>query len=121
MKNLTAILSLAAITVLALVAVAAVLGVSCVYWSVAWRVAGFAWAAGVLGIFLSDYAPPRPYAAAVTVRAPEPQREAVPAARAVAGHRRLVPAVARSFDDPAMAGAMATVGFYHDPATVSMS
>jgi hypothetical protein len=121
MKNLTAIISLFAITSLALLAVAAFLGVSCPYWSVAWRVAGFAWAAGVLGLFLTDYAPHHPYTVGAAVRVTEPQRESVPAVRAIARHRRRVPATAQPFDDTGIEGAMATVGFCNDPATVSMS
>jgi membrane protein implicated in regulation of membrane protease activity len=105
MKNLPAIISLFATVSLALLAAAAALGVSCPYWTLALQVAGFAWAAGVLAIFLTDYAPNRATAAIRVMETP----------------RENVPATARAFDDTVIGEVMATLGLDTDQATVSLS
>ena len=105
MKNLLGIISLFAIASLAVLAVASVLGFSSPSWSLVTRVIGFSWAAGVLAMFVTDYAPRRSY----SVGAVEPAAEAVPA---------VVPAKARPYADAVPA--MATFGLANDPATVSL-
>ena len=107
MKNLLGIISLFAIASLAVLAVAAVLGVSSPSWSVVTRIVGFSWAAGVLAMFVTDYAPRRSYnvgAAGCTVEA----------------MREVVPAKARPYAGAVTAEAMATLGLANDPATVSL-
>ena len=98
MKNLHGIISLFAIASLALLVVASAFGVSIPYASVAWRMVGFSWAAGVLSIFVTDYAPRR-----LNSYCAEAKPEAVPVVRAAV-----------------TAEAMATLGLANDPATVSM-
>jgi hypothetical protein len=105
MKNLLGIISLFAIASLAVLAVASVLGFSSPSWSLVTRVIGFSWAAGVLAMFVTDYAPRRSY----SVGAVEPAAEAVP---------EIVPAKARPYADAVPA--MATFGLANDPATVSL-
>jgi hypothetical protein len=112
MKNLLGIVSLLAVASLAVLAVASVLGVSSPSWPVVTRIVGFSWAAGVLALFVTDYAPRHTYNVSATVRA-----AAVPAA---VSPRRMVPATARRFAGAATAEAMATLGLTNDPATVSL-
>jgi len=114
MKNLPGIISLFAIASLALLAVASAFGVSIPYASVAWRMVVFSWAAGVLSIFVTDYAPRDSYSVSA-----EAKPEDVPVVRAAVSQRRMVPAKARPFAG-ATTGAMATLGLANDPATVSM-
>ena len=120
MKNLFGMIALFAVASLVLLAVAAIVGVSAPTWTVASRVAAFAWAAGVLALFVTDYTPHHSYGAPITASAPVVARESVPVAKAVANKRRMIPARTRSAADPAPAGAMATLGLYNDPATVSL-
>ena len=98
MKNLLGIVSLLAVASLAVLAVASVLGVSSPSWSVVTRIVGFSWAAGVLALFVTDYAPRR-----LNSYCAEAKPEAVPVVRAAV-----------------TAEAMATLGLANDPATVSM-
>ena len=105
MKNLPGIISLFAIASLAVLAVASVLGVSSPSWSVVTRIVGFSWAAGVLAMFVTDYAPRHTY----NIGATECTAEAVPA---------VVPVQARPY--AGAAEAMATLGLANDPATVSL-
>jgi len=112
MKYLPTIIALAAVAALLLVGCAAVVGVSSPSWSLAARVAGFAWAAGAIGLFLADYAPRHSYGDRTAVR--------VPAAQAVVSPRRMIPAQARPAADGTPAGAMVTLGLSNDPATVSL-
>ena len=107
MKNLPGIISLFAIASLAVLAVASVLGVSSPSWSVVTRIVGFSWAAGVLAMFVTDYAPRHSYNVGAAVRT----AEAMPA---------VVPAQARPYAGAATAEAMATFGLANDPATVSL-
>ena len=112
MKNLPTIISLAAVATFLLLGCAAVVGVSSPSWSLATRVAGFAWAAGAIGLFLTDYSPRHSYGDRAAIR--------VPAAQAVVSQRRVVPAKARPAADSAPAGAVATLGVCNEPATVSL-
>ena len=105
MKNLPGIISLFAIASLAVLAVASVLGVSSPSWSVVTRIVGFSWAAGVLAMFVTDYAPRHTY----NIGATECTADAVPA---------VVPVQARPY--AGAAEAMATLGLANDPATVSL-
>ena len=105
MENLPGIISLFAIASLAVLAVASVLGVSSPSWSVVTRIVGFSWAAGVLAMFVTDYAPRHTY----NIGATECTAEAVPA---------VVPVQARPY--AGAAEAMATLGLANDPATVSL-
>jgi len=105
MKSLPALVLLFATAVLAAIAVAAVLGVSFPYWSVALRVAAVAWAAGMLAVFVADYAPRHTGPAPVAVPAAAPRRAPVPAATA----------------DAFPVEAMATLGLDRGPATFSVS
>jgi hypothetical protein len=107
MKHLSSIISLFAIASLAVLAVASALGVSSPSWSVASRMVGLSWAAGVLAIFVTDYAPRRSCSVSAAVRTAEAQREDVPAK-------------ARPLADAATTGVMATLGLANDPATVSL-
>ena len=107
MKNLPGIISLFAIASLAVLAVASVLGVSSPSWSVVTRIVGFSWAAGVLAMFVTDYAPRHTY----NIGATECTAEAVPA---------VVPVQARPYAGAVTAEAMATLGLANDPATVSL-
>ncbi len=111
MKTHFAIISLLAVASLALLVVAFVAGVSSPSWTVISRIAGCSWACGALAIFLTDYAPRRSYAVPAAVRIPAAKRQAVPAARTAA----------RPSAVPATAGAVATLGWSHNPATVSLS
>ena len=107
MKNLLGIISLFAIASLAVLAVASVLGFSSPSWSLVTRVVGFSWAAGVLAMFVTDYAPRHSYNVGAAVRTAEAMPE-------------VVPAKARPYADAATAEAMATLGLANDPATVSL-
>jgi hypothetical protein len=107
MKNLTGIISLFAIASLAVLAVASALGVSSPSWSVISRIVGISWTAGVLAIFVMDYAPRRTCSFGAPVRTAQAKRAAVPAD-------------ARPFAGAAAAEAMATLGLTNDPATVSL-
>lgn len=120
MKNLFGMIALFAVASLVLLAVAAIAGVSSPTWTVASRVAAFAWAAGVLAMFVTDYTPRHSYGDPITAPATVVARERVPAAKAAVSQRRMVPAKARPAADPAPAGALATLGLYNDPATVSL-
>ena len=117
MKNLLGIISLFAIASLAVLAVASVLGVSSPSWPVVTRIVGFSWVAGVLALFVTDYAPRHTYNDRATVRTAAAKPAAV---RAAVSPRRMVPATARRFAGAATAGAMATLGLANDPATVSL-
>jgi hypothetical protein len=107
MKNLPGIISLFAIASLAVLAVASVLGFSSPSWSVVTRVVGFSWAAGVLAMFVTDYAPRHTYQVGAAARTAEAMPEAVPAK-------------ARPYARAVPAEAMATLGLANDPATVSL-
>jgi hypothetical protein len=109
MKNLLGIISLFAIASLAVLAVASVLGVSSPSWPVVTRIVGFSWAAGVLALFVTDYAPRHTYNVGATVRT-----------AAAVSSRRMIPVKARRFAGAATAGAMATLGLANDPATISL-
>ena len=121
MKNLTALISLVAIASLAVLAVASVLGFCSPSWSVASRMIGLSCAAGMLAMFVTDYAPRRPYGVSAVARAAEAKREYVPVVRAAVSQQRMVPAKARPFWGAAPAGALATLGLTNNPATVSPS
>jgi len=120
MKNLFGMIALFAVASLVLLVVAAIAGVSSPTWTVASRVASFAWAAGMLALFVTDYTPRHSYAESITARATVAARESVPVAKAAASQRRMVPARTRPAADPSPAGALATLGLYHDPVTVSL-
>ena len=107
MKNLLGIISLFAIASLAVLAVASVLGVSSPSWSVVTRIVGFSWAAGVLAMFVTDYAPRHSYNVGAV---------GCPAA----AEHEVVPAKARPYAGAVTAEAMATLGLANDPATVSL-
>ncbi len=107
MKNLLGIISLFAIASLAVLAVASVLGVSSPSWSVVTRIVGFSWAAGVLAMFVTDYAPRHTYNVGAAGCTAEAMRE-------------VVPAKARPYAGAVTAEAMATLGLANDPATVSL-
>ncbi len=108
MKNLPVFVMLFATAVLVALGAAAVAGVTFPYWSAALQVAAVAWAAGMLAVFVADYAPRRTGPAPVVVPAAEPSRAPVPAARTA-------PADAFPVE------AMATLGLGNDPATLSLS
>ena len=108
MKNLPALVMLAATAVLVALAAAAVAGVTFPYWTVTLQVAAFAWAAGMLAVFVADYAPRRTGPAPTVAPAAAPRRAPEPAARSV-------PA------DAFRVGAMATLGLGNNPATLSLS
>lgn len=108
MKSLPALVILAATAAFVALAAAAALDIPLPYWSVALRVAALAWAAGAVGVFAADYAPRR--TSYVPVAVPTPACRPVRA--------RVTPAVPAEAVDM---GAMATLGFDHDPATVSFS
>ena len=117
MKNLPCIIFLSAIASLLLLAVASALGVSIAYWSVAAHIGAFSGAAGVLAIFLTDYAPRRGYNAGPAL----PNAEAATALGVTRTVRsRLAPANERPLDVTVIEGAMATLGLRNDPATVSI-
>ena len=120
MKNLPCIIFLSAIASLLLLAVACSLGAPIQYWFVASRIAAVSGSAGVLAIFLADYAPRRSYRVAGAVRTAESAPAIVPAARAVASRGRLVRSSERPFDITVVEGAMATLGLRNDPVTVSL-
>jgi hypothetical protein len=121
MKNLASLLALLAVASLVLLAVAASLGVTLPYSSVALRLVALASVAGVLSIFLADYAPRRPLRAGPALPSMAPHSVSARPARVVVRQRRRVPAMARSYDDTIVTGTIATLGLGHQPVTLSMS
>lgn len=112
MKSLPCIIFLSAIASLLLLAVACSLGVPIQYWHVAARILAVSGAAGMLAIFLADYAP-RPSYHVGALRTAEP-------ARTVASRSRVVRSSERPFDITVVEGAMATLGLRNDPVTDSL-
>lgn len=115
MKNLPCIIFLSAIASLLLLAVACSLGAPIQYWYVAARILAVSGAAGMLAIFLADYAP-RPSYHVGALQTAEP----APAARVVASRSRVGRSSERPFDITVVEGAMATLGLRNDPVTVSL-
>lgn len=120
MKNVPCIIFLSAIASLLLLAVACSLGAPIQYWFVAARITAVSGAAGMLAIFLADYAPRRSYHVGRALRIAESAPAIVPAVHAVARRGRLVRSSERPFDITVIEGAMATLGLRNDPVTVSL-
>ena len=117
MKNLPCIIFLSALASLLLVTAAASLGVSFPLALVTSDIVGFSCAAGVLAIFLTDYAPRSSRSGAEPVRSTESKREIEPAAQAAVSRCSVVRRNEPFSDD---SGTMATFGLRNDPATVSL-
>ena len=113
MKNLPCIILLSAIASLLLLAVACSLGAPIQFWFVASRIAAVSGAAGMLVVFLADYAPRRTYLADYTAGTTE-------SATAVVSGSRRVRSSEPPFDITGVEGAMATRGLRNDPVTVSL-
>lgn len=111
MKNLPCIIFLSAIASLLFLAVACSLGAPVQYWFVAARILAASGAAGMLAIFLADYAPRPSYQVGAA-------RTAKPAP--VASRSRPVCSGERPYDITVVEGAMATLGLRNDPVTVSL-
>jgi hypothetical protein len=121
MKTLPCLLALLAVASLALLAVAAALGVTLPYCSVALRLVALAWVAGVLAIFVADYAPRRPLGVGPVLPSVEAQPAFVRSPSIATGQRRSMPVLARTFDDTIVTADIATLGLSYNPATLSMS
>ena len=114
MKNLPCYITLATIISLVLLTIVASLGVPLQFFDIASHIIGYATAAGVAAVYLTDGAPRTSHHTADAVEVNTAKEPAVvrPARRAAWDNR---PAV-----DSLSDGALATLNLVNDPATVSI-
>lgn len=119
MKNLPCYIFLAAIASLVLLAAASSLGLSFPFLHVAAIVVGVSGAAGVLALFLVDYAP-RSSRKSAAISSEETKRDTASAVPAAFNHRRMVFRRNRHPAGSAAGGTLVTLGLRNDPATLSL-
>ena len=118
MKNLPCIIACSALVSLVLVTIAASLIDSFPYVLVVTHIIGFSGGAGLLSLFLADYAPRSCDAAVPTAEA---EYEVKPAVQTVVRQHGMVVSTEHPFGGALTDEAMATLGMCNDPATLSLT